>query len=272
MEGVIAVAFACALVAMGLYGGASVAQAWAASRASGPAVMRHPAYVAGLVADGLAWLVSLVALLRLPIFVVQSLLAGSLAVTILLAIPVLRIVPKMPDWIGVGVVTAGIVLVSLAAGPESRHVPHHALRVAIWVLLAIAVTAAVWSYRRGGPVLQGFLAGLGYGLSAVFVRIVMGVAHTPWQALARPETFAALLSGAVGVAMYARSLEHGLVGPPTAAMWVTEVVVPGVIGVAMLGDRVRPHFEVPAALGVALAIAGCIVLALSPTQEKVGSH
>ncbi len=43
-----------AFVAMVLYGSASVLQAHAARRASGAAVLKHPAYLAGLAADGAA--------------------------------------------------------------------------------------------------------------------------------------------------------------------------------------------------------------------------
>ena len=49
------VAFVAALSAMLLYGIASVAQAYAARRASGADVLRHPACAAGLLCDGLAW-------------------------------------------------------------------------------------------------------------------------------------------------------------------------------------------------------------------------
>ena len=67
-----------ALVGMFGYGIGSVLQAAAAARASGPAVLRHPAYLAGLTCDAVAWLASLAALRSLPLFVVQSLLAGEL--------------------------------------------------------------------------------------------------------------------------------------------------------------------------------------------------
>ena len=45
-------AFLAALGGMVLYGLASVSQGYAAARASGPAVLRHPGYLAGLAGDG----------------------------------------------------------------------------------------------------------------------------------------------------------------------------------------------------------------------------
>ena len=88
---------ASAVVAMTLYGTASVLQAHAARRATGPAVLRHPAYLAGLACDGLAWAAQVVAMWRLPMFTVEAILAGSLAVTILIGIPALGLRPTRRD-------------------------------------------------------------------------------------------------------------------------------------------------------------------------------
>ena len=48
---------------------------------------------------------------------------------------------------------------------------------------------------------------------------------------------------------------------------VVEVLVPGAIGVAVLGDGVRPGWVFPALLAVAAAVAACSVLATSPAQH-----
>ncbi|WP_029212004.1 hypothetical protein [Arsenicicoccus bolidensis] len=63
--------FVASVVGMLLYAVASVSQGYAASRATGADVVRHPAYVLGLGCDGLAWVASLVALRSLPLFGVQ---------------------------------------------------------------------------------------------------------------------------------------------------------------------------------------------------------
>jgi len=52
----------------------------------------------------------------------------------------------------------------------------------------------------------------------------------------------------------------------TAVFLVTEVLVPGLVGVALLGDTVRPGWWVPLTIGLLLAVAGVIVLADSPAQ------
>lgn len=79
-------------------------------------------------------------------------------------------------------------------------------------------------------------------------------------------TWLVVAYGVIGAVMYARSLERGPIGPATAALWVVEVVVPGLLGVAVLGDTVRPGWDLAALLGVALAVGACVVLAHSPAQ------
>ena len=74
-----------ALAAAVGYGSGSVLQASATRHRSGLRVLLQPLYLAGLVLDLLGWLLSLVALRSLPLFAVQSLLAGSLVVTVVLA-------------------------------------------------------------------------------------------------------------------------------------------------------------------------------------------
>ena len=262
---------ASAVVAMTLYGTASVLQAHAARRATGPAVLRHPAYLAGLACDGLAWAAQVVAMWRLPMFTVEAILAGSLAVTILIGIPALGLRPTRWDWLGVALTCVGVGVVSVAAGPERSASPDAGLRWALLATLLATLLVAALSYQRGGMVVQGLVAGLGYGLSAVFVRVTMQLSGAGTSWLVIPELYLALLAGGCGVVMYARALEHQRVGPPTALLWVVEVVGPGTLGLLALGDTIRSGWVPAAALGVAAAVAGCVLLAMSPTQQEAGA-
>lgn len=204
---------------------------------------------------------------RLPMFTVEAILAASLAVTILIGIPTLGLRPTRRDWLGIAITTAGVVAVSMSAGPEHAGSPAPWLRWAVVGALVLTLLASALWYRHGGMVIQGVLAGLGYGLSAVFIRIVLQLAaDQAWWTV--PEVYLTVLAGGCGVLMYARALEHGQVGPPTALLWVIMVVGPGAIGLLALGDTIVPGLELVGLVGVAAAIAGCIVLALSPTQAE----
>jgi hypothetical protein len=52
-----------------------------------------------------------------------------------------------------------------------------------------------------------------------------------------------------------------------AVLSVVEVVVPGLLGLAVLGDRVRPGWAVVLALGWVLTVAGVVVLARAPATR-----
>lgn len=128
------------------------------------------------------------------------------------------------------------------------------------------MVASVAAYARGGALLLALLAGLGFSAAALGARAAH-LGETPWlTTLENPLTWAVVSSGVAGAVMYARALERGSVGPATATLWVVEVIVPGGVGVAVLGDAVRDGWAVPALVGVACAVAGALALAQSPAQ------
>lgn len=249
-----------------LYGAGSVLQAAGARRASGPAVFRQPAYLVGLVCDGAAWLASLVALRRLPLFAVQGLLAGSLAVTVVLAAVLLGTRLRRPEAVAVAVVVVALAVLAASAGtsPPSRAPGGFAVAILLALVLLGAVAAA--AYRRGASVALAALAGLGFSGAALCAR---GVHGSGAHLLTRPLTFGVLAYGALGLVLYARSLERGPVGPATAVLWVVEVAVPAAVGVAVLHDEVRHGWGAAAAVALLVALACCLVLAKDPDPAAV---
>ncbi|MGV8964799.1 MAG: hypothetical protein ACOH2F_00845 [Cellulomonas sp.] len=252
-------ALVAALVGMAGYGVGSVLQALGAARATGPAVLRHPAYLAGLACDAVAWAASLVALRYLPLFVVQTLLAGSLGVTVLLGRVVLRTRLRARDVVAVGVVAVTLAVIAGAAGPQSAQPAPAGFTAAMIIALLGAVVVGAALYGRSGSLPLAALAGAAFSGAALCARAMPG--PIGWGLLVEPLAFAVGAFGVVGAVAYARSLERGPVGPATAVLWVIEVVVPGVVGLAVLGETVRPGWALPAALAVAAACAACVVLA-----------
>ncbi len=255
------VAFSAAIAGTLLYGSASVSQAYAAGRATGPRILRHPAYVAGLVGDGLAWVASVVALGGLAVFAVQSLLAGSLAVTVVLARLVLGVgMSRVATGAVVGV-TAGLALVGWSAGAESSQPAPGWFTAALAGVLLAAVIAGVASYRRAGSIRLAVVAAIAFSGAALGARALHPSASDWGAIVTSPLTWLILACGITGAVLYARSLERGPVGPATAALWVVEVLFPGGVGLLVLGDTVRPGMAGAAAAGVLLAVAGTVALA-----------
>ncbi|MHB1062919.1 MAG: hypothetical protein ACYC1Z_00220 [Georgenia sp.] len=249
------VSLAAALLAALAMGAGAVAQAVAARRATGVRVLVHPAYLVGTGLDLGGWALSVLAMRHLPLLAVQTVLAGSLAVTVVLGVPVLGVRPLRRVWTAVLVVclAGAVVVVAAQPGPPSPAPPGFtpALVGALLVVGAVAVSR----YRHSTTVGFAVLAGVGYSGAAVAARAVHGA---PVQVLAG-EPLVWLVGGFAlfGAVMFARALEtrDDAVNLASAWLWVVEIVVPSSVGVLVLGDRVRPGWSVPALLAVAATVA-----------------
>ena len=263
---------ACAVLAAVLYGVASTSQAWAARRAEGPAVVRHPAYLAGLMLDGVAWAVSLMAMASLPLFVVQSVLASSLAVTAVLVALVLHVRLRARDVVAVAVLVPALGLLASLATEGKAQVPS-GFTVGLWIGVLVAAVAGLALYRRGAFWLQAVVGGLGFSGAALGARALEGQVHEglTWSVVttvvASPLAWAVAASGLVGVLLYARSMERGSPVAATAILWGVEVVVPAGVGVAVLGDAVRRGDGILAVVVLGLVLVASGVLATSPAQS-----
>lgn len=258
-------ALLAAAVAAVAYGVSTVMQAVAMRRAHGLAGVAQPLVVGALVLDGAAWLLSLVALDRLPLFVVQAILASSVVVVVLLARVVLSAPTRPRDVGAVVVVVLALVVLAGGSGEQPATAPPSGFdgaMIAASVLLAVATAVA---YTKGTPPVLAVLSGLGFSGAAIAARGAHGADDLLGTVL-QPLAIAILLCGACGVLASLRALERGSAGSIAAVLSVTEVVVPGAVGLVVLGDVVRDGWAVPVALGLVAALAACWVLATSPAS------
>ncbi|WP_249999207.1 hypothetical protein [Actinoplanes sp. M2I2] len=220
-------------------------------------------YLLGLAVDGLAFLLSLVALRTLPLFVVQSVVASFLAVTAVLGALVLKMRLRRGDRIGIAVVIAGLVLVGLSAA-EDR--PVEVAGPITWGVLAAAVLLVVLAFPLArlpgapGAAALGAVAGLGYGVVAVATR-VLPAPLTVGGVLTDPAAYGLLLGGAVALLAYSTAMQRGSVTLATAPLVVLETVAPAAVGLFLLGDRPRPGWGWVAAAGFLIAVSGAVSLA-----------
>jgi drug/metabolite transporter (DMT)-like permease len=254
-----------AVAASVLYAVSTIMQAVAMRRTSGLAAMTQPLVIGGLLVDGVAWLLSLLALDHLPLFVVQAIVAASLVAVVLLARLVLGATLRRTDVVAMGITVAGLVVLSLAAGEQPA--THPPAGFSTWVNVAAVVIAlgTAAAYRRGHPMLLAALGGLGYSVAAVAAR----GAHASGDLLdtvLQPLAVAIVLGGVAGALAYLRALERGSVGSVAAMVSVLEVLAPGIVGLTVLGDVVRDGWAVPAVVAALAAVGGCVLLAMSPAN------
>ena len=279
-------AFAAALA----YGVATVLQATGArstGRSNAPdarlalRLLRSAPYVIGLMLDGVGFALSLAALRSQPLFTVQAIVSSSLAVTAVLAVVVLHARLAHLEWSALLVVTAGLVLLGLSA--NDQHPAHVSFSGRFSLLLVVIASATVVALvastrdkrhaehlgaRNDGWAL-GCLAGLMYGAGGIGARI-LAKPRSIHGLLLDPALWAMFIAGVLGLLLYAMALQRGTVTVATAAVVVTETLVPAAIGITLLGDR-PAHGRTPlAAAGFALTVTGSLLLArygAAPTVE-----
>jgi hypothetical protein len=112
-------------------------------------------------------------------------------------------------------------------------------------------------------VAAGLIAGLLYGAVAVAVRVVDGIDPLKVSVvLADPASWTIALAGLGGFYLFTVALQLGSVSGAAAALVVGETVVPGVIGVFLLGDAAQRGLGWLVATAFVGAVAGAVVLAV----------
>ncbi|WP_219413879.1 hypothetical protein [Pseudonocardia nigra] len=257
-----------ATVAMVLNSCGALLQAEGARRATRtrPAAVQ-PRYLAGLAVDLAAWMCAVLALRTLPVFAVQAVIGGTIALTAVINARMIGVRLPVTTQVAVAGCLAGLVLVAASAGPEQPPVKQHGVDVVLLVSLLL-MGLAVLIFRQGKHAWPlAIVSGLGFGGSALSVRaahVQTGEGLDLALLLGQPSTYLVVGFWLVGMVGYTAALARGDVGAVTAVFTVTEVVVPGMVGIQLLGDPVRPGWGWVLALGLAAAVAGSVAIAKAP--------
>lgn len=228
-------------------------------------------FVVGIVLDLAGFVAELAALRSLPLFVVQAVVAANLAVTAVVGAKVLHISISGREWGAVIAVCAGLALLGLAAGHENPSKVSSEFKFGLLGSVAVVVVAGILAGRlpdRWRSAALGIVAGLGFGLVAIGVRVVVSLA--PLDLLHDTATYVVAGGGISAFLFYATALQRGAVTATTAGLVIAETVVPAVVGVAELGDHTRHGYSWVAIVGFAVAVAGALALSRfgEPAPER----
>jgi hypothetical protein len=257
-----------AIVAMLLYSGGALLAAEGTRRATRRRpVAVQPRYLAGMVLDFVGWLCAAAALRVLPVFAVQAVLGGTIALTAVVGARLAKARMPTPMRVAVWACLLGLVLVAASAGPEQPPAQQRGVDLvllAAWLLLTVAMLV-LRQGKRAWPLAA--VAGMGFGGIALSVRaahVQTGETLDPLLLLGQPATYLVAGFWVTGIIGYTAALARGDVGAVTAVFTVTQVLVPGLAGIVLLGDTVRPGWLWVMLLGLTAAVAASVVIARTP--------
>lgn len=264
---------AAGLLSAAIFGVAAVAQAHGVRR-SGSSPDRLAEFVRTSVRDPWTWavlvaylagfLLHAVAIWLLPLYLAQATIAMSLPVT---AFTSRRLAEHLDgdQWASIGLVTAGLVLLSLGAGGAGSVRTDTVFVLVLWSGVVLLGAASMLGGRLGGGGL-GTLAGLGYAGSAIAVRGV----GTPVDATTVVAALAVPALSLVAFWLYSRGMAVDSISATTAPMIVGQTFVPALVGVVLLGDGVRDGWWWSIVLGLLLSTAGAVRLTRAQATQPVG--
>ncbi len=224
-------------------------------------LLRQPAFVASIVLSVGGFLLHLAALRSLPLFVVQPVIASSVAVTAVVSgrlghEPLGGRVRAL-----VCTVCVGLALVTSGAVPGSA-VDTSAWQRAVLLLAVMLIAAVGWPAGRvhgpRGATLLGLLSGLGFAVVAVSGRSMPSLAIP--ALVTDPAMYALAVGGGLGFLLYSTALQRGTVITATAAMVLGNTVAPVLVGLLALGDRFRSGWAPAAVVGLVLAGSAVVLL------------
>lgn len=231
-----------------------------------------PLYLLGLVVDVLGWLLSVAALRFLPIFVVQSVVAEQVAITVVVGGRMFGMPARARDLVAAAATVVGLGVIAASGAGSVPTVPAGGLAPVFGGMVAVGALASWVLYRRAPWLGITVLAATCFSATAVLARGIQlpaPAAGAVGAVLGDPAVWLAVGLGLLGTVVYVWALTRGSAGPVLAVLSVTEVLLPGTTGMVLLGDTVRPGWAVPCAIALVAALAGTTVLATSPTQTRL---
>ena len=234
-------------------------------------MLRQWRFIASIGLGLIGFAAQLVALRRLPLFAVQAMIAGNLAVTAVFAAWLIHLELAWREWLAVGGVIVGVGMLGSSAGAHAAIGVSAEFKLALVLAVAVVGIVGVACSRLPRPARTpalGAVAGLGYGVLAVAARVLSG--FSPQHLIRDPAAYAIAAAGIVSFMLYATALEDGSVTVATAAVVLVETTAPAVVGVLFLGDKARAGLGGIAAAGFTLAVFCAVALARFGETDEDG--
>jgi multidrug transporter EmrE-like cation transporter len=234
-------------------------------------LFRSRAYTIGIIVATGSWALHVAALALAPISLVQTVIAGGLALLTVVADRVFGHSVTRREWIGVGLTAVGLAVLAgtMHGVAENRHSDYHAATLATYVGLAAGLgLLAAFGARRtpfGGPTLA-VSAGLLWGASDVSIKALSGHLDNGPLGWIHPLALVILAASLVGLAVSARSLQVGDAVPVIALTSATANLCTIAAGPIVFGE---PLPDAPLAIAVRVLAFTLVIVASALTPPPL---
>jgi drug/metabolite transporter (DMT)-like permease len=226
-------------------------------------LLRSRLYLAAMVLVAAGFAVTALALQTLPVFVVQTARASSLAVTAALSVLLLGNRLRAIESSALGGVIIGLLLLALSAPDAQTVAAGPGIRIGLLISVVFLVLLAGVTLRTAGGAASGMALALVAGLCFTVPPLAArGIDRwSPPVLVLDPGAWALGLSALLGLALSALALQRTSVVIGTSVMVGTETILSAVLGVALFGDRPASGRWGLAVGGVILTLAASLLLA-----------
>jgi drug/metabolite transporter (DMT)-like permease len=232
-------------------------------------LLRSWPYLAGTVLDGVAWILTLIAVHSLPLFVVQPIIACSVVITVLVESLVLHKRLRLQTIIAISCIVVGLLVLATTAAPEgSASVSGLVRPVIILMPLPIGVAGAIFAKLEThlATITLAALSGLAFGGTAIVGRMLRF--STPyWHVFLSPLFVALLAYGLSGILLFTIALQRHHASVVNALMITFETIAPIAVGLLFLGDSPRHGLWLVMIVGAGVALTGTVLVAAKGTRE-----
>lgn len=232
---------------------------------------RQPSWLCGIGALVAGFLFQAAALSFGGLSLVQPVLVTELPFTMVLLAWMSRVRLGLDSWLAVGVLTVGLAILLIAAGPsDARRLP----APADWVIGAAVTVGVVGCLvvlaRIAAGVIRATLLGVAAGFGFAFAAALMKEAvrvleHEPHALLVSWPAYAMVATGLFSLFLLQNALYSGTLVAVQPALNVSDPVASIAYGVGLFGEEIRlGGWAVLEVLGIGLILYGSIRLAQSP--------
>jgi drug/metabolite transporter (DMT)-like permease len=235
-----------------------------------------PAFLCGMLLDGLGFVGSVVSARLIPLFLSQTIMSANLVVTAVLGVVVLGVRLHTRDWVAIVAVVLSLCVLGATAGHTGEGTSVPAVHWGVLIVSVVMLSVGLGLIRLLGAraaIPAGLVAGLLFGAMAVAVRVVDGVDPIrPGVMVADPAAWTVLIAGVGGFYLFTVALQIGSVNGAAAALVAGETVVPGIAGVVLLGDTTAPGLGWLMVVAFVGAVAGAVAVAIFGAEQNADAR